>query len=228
MAIGTSLGAYFDDEFHHQAGINTDPSQDRIDVNPDTDLRSPKLDILPVDKKEMPFPNNRNPDSDFTSRFGNLPPSGILNDLKRPDPDRPLLRRISDVTSDNGEPPQKAPDYDYDAYKKAFPDKEITSESHGPDTFKLPNHITFSNESMYHSDETPGGRWDKKDDGSWSFTPSSFNLQQHSSEELKTYFDKYEKGNELILPDSAAGMAATASEKAADALKRTQTGSGPA
>lgn len=52
MAIGTSLGAYFDDAFHHQAGINTDPSQDRIDVDPDVDSQStkpkPKLDIMPI------------------------------------------------------------------------------------------------------------------------------------------------------------------------------------
>jgi len=52
MAIGTSLGAYFDDAFHHQAGINTDPSIDRMDVDPEVDSEStkpkPKLDIMKV------------------------------------------------------------------------------------------------------------------------------------------------------------------------------------
>lgn len=53
MAIGTSLGAYFDDEFHHAAGINTDPSADNNVIDPDLDSGAgvkpkPKLDIMPV------------------------------------------------------------------------------------------------------------------------------------------------------------------------------------
>lgn len=46
-----------------------------------------------VNKQQMPFPDNRNPDMDFNNRFGNLPPSGILNDLKPP-PEKPLQRKL--------------------------------------------------------------------------------------------------------------------------------------
>lgn len=53
MGIGTSLGAYFDDEFHHQAGINTDPSADNNTIDPELDggagaKPKPKLDIMKV------------------------------------------------------------------------------------------------------------------------------------------------------------------------------------
>lgn len=45
-------------------------------------------------KNSMPFPDNRNPDSDFNNRFGNLPPNGILNDIKPRDPVPQLQRRL--------------------------------------------------------------------------------------------------------------------------------------
>lgn len=41
----------------------------------------------------MPFPDNRNPDMDFVNRWPDLPPSGILNDLKPPPETTPPLRR---------------------------------------------------------------------------------------------------------------------------------------
>src|ERR1700722_677332 len=50
-------------------------------------------------QKAMPFPDNHNPEQDFNSRFGNLPPAGILNDLKKPADTSPaLVRKINDVT----------------------------------------------------------------------------------------------------------------------------------
>lgn len=44
---------------------------------------------------QMPFPDNHNPDMDFVNRFPNLPPSGIMNDLK-PSVEfgPPLIRRL--------------------------------------------------------------------------------------------------------------------------------------
>jgi hypothetical protein len=67
-----------------------------------------------------------------------------------------------------------------------------------PDTFKLPNHITFSDQSMYHGkDGNEGGRWSKLADDRWSFTPSMTNLENHSLKEMQDYFKKYEPGNIL-------------------------------
>lgn len=64
MAIGTSLGAYFDDEFHHAAGINTDPSADNNVIDPDLDSGAgvkpkPKLDIMPVSDRLYVSPNDK-------------------------------------------------------------------------------------------------------------------------------------------------------------------------
>lgn len=106
--------------------------------------------------------------------------------------------------------PAPLPDYDYDSFEASGMSME---NGHYPDKFKYPNHITFSDESVYHgkpAGDLPvpggklneGGRWEKLDDGSWSFTPGRTNLQTHSTQDMIDYFDKHEKGNKLILPGS--------------------------
>lgn len=49
----------------------------------------------------MPFPDNKDPRQDFDYRFPkNLPPSGILNDLKKPTGQTvPLVRKIANLTN---------------------------------------------------------------------------------------------------------------------------------
>ena len=96
--------------------------------------------------------------------------------------------------------PEQSDDYDYDAWRAAgSPADPVTG--HGPDTYKLPNHMTFSNESIYHGkDGAEGGQWSKNPDGSWTFTAGPTNLQHHSAEELQDYFRRVEPGNKLILP----------------------------
>ena len=61
-----------------------------------------------------------------------------------------------------------------------------------PDTYKLPNHITFSDESLYHNEENEGGHWSQLADDRWSFTPGPANLKHHSMQEMRDYFRKYE------------------------------------
>ena len=47
--------------------------------------------------------------------------------------------------------------YDYYSF---FKDKRVGNiEDHFPDTYKRPNHPTFSNESIYSTPEKPGGSW---------------------------------------------------------------------
>src|SRR5882762_4781960 len=111
MGIGTSLGAYFEDDFNHHAGVQEPNDNNVIDPETTPDLNSKdqneapgvmkngRIYVTPAgDKKDvMPYPNNNNPDSDFTSRYGVLPGSGILNDLKKPTGQTvPLVRKISD------------------------------------------------------------------------------------------------------------------------------------
>lgn len=110
---------------------------------------------------------------------------------------------------------QLSPDKEAD-FQKQFPDAHDTQDydmrgafkagikpderGHLPDTYKKPNHITFSDESVYSGkDGNKGGKWGKDGD-TWTFTPGPTNLKYHSIKELKDYFEKYEPDARLILP----------------------------
>lgn len=115
------------------------------------------------------------------------------------------------------------PDYDYDSWQKANPGVQMAPGQHYPDTYKLPNHITFSDESIYHSDVNQGGHWGQDEQGKDTFTPGPTNLQNYSFSQIKDYFQRVEPDVKLIVPDTAAGMASQATEKAAGALKSAQS-----
>lgn len=70
---------------------------------------------------------------------------------------------------------------------------------HLTDTFKKPNHPTFSTGSKYSTDDTPGGMWTQGDNGQWTFFPSATNKQHWSQEALSGYFDRAERprGNDV-------------------------------
>jgi hypothetical protein len=51
------------------------------------------------------------------------------------------------------------PDYDMEGYIKKYGIPNQSEGQHLTDEFKLPNHITFSTDSIYHSEKTPGGVW---------------------------------------------------------------------
>jgi hypothetical protein len=70
---------------------------------------------------------------------------------------------------------------------------------HGQDTFKKPNHPTFSTGSQYHGvDGHSGGNWVKQPDSSWVFVASPTNLQMNSGDELQRYFSEREPGNRVV------------------------------
>lgn len=79
------------------------------------------------------------------------------------------------------------------------PDKyEASQDGHLDDYGKKPNHITFSTGSKWHDPKVPertGGEWRRAKDGSWDFYPGPGN--KASDDELKAYFDKYERGNRV-------------------------------
>lgn len=95
-----------------------------------------------------------------------------------------------------------APDYDYDAARAAG--VKQGPSGHWPDTYKLPNHITFSTDSKYSKPGQEGGTWSQAD-GKWHYKPSAFVLTQHSPEELKGYFGKNEPDSVLDLPAAQSG-----------------------
>lgn len=83
--------------------------------------------------------------------------------------------------------------------KLGQPDRyEAAQNGHLDDYGKKPNHITFSTGSKWHDPKVPertGGEWRQAKDGSWDFYPGTGN--KASDDELKAYFDKYEKGNRV-------------------------------
>ena len=97
-------------------------------------------------------------------------------------------------------------DYDAAAYEKEQGKPLDLSKGHGPDRSKKPNHITFSDESMYHSKETPGGKWEEKGDKKWHYTPSDYVVKQHGEEKLKKYFKEKEPESVLHLPGRFESM----------------------
>lgn len=74
---------------------------------------------------------------------------------------------------------------------------------HLPDTFKKPNHPTFSTESQYHGvNGAQGGTW-AKDGGKWVFQASPFNVEMRGKEGMRQYFQQVEPGNALVFPGGA-------------------------
>lgn len=67
--------------------------------------------------------------------------------------------------------------YDYRGFwKNEDRDKILTdnAEVHFFDTYKKPGHPTFSNQSKYSTDKTPGGSWSLSEDGTYYFTHSPY------------------------------------------------------
>lgn len=75
---------------------------------------------------------------------------------------------------------------------------------HLDDTYKKPNHPTFSTDSVYSGDKSGevGGRWVKVGD-KWRFFASPDNLKHYSVDELRDYFRRHEPDSTLILPDGS-------------------------
>jgi hypothetical protein len=81
--------------------------------------------------------------------------------------------------------------YDYDLRGFFKSGGKFDEESgHAGDTFKKPNHPTFSDQSQYHGvDGYKGGSWGGGQNGQpWTFTPSATNLQMMPLPDLQRYF----------------------------------------
>jgi len=79
-------------------------------------------------------------------------------------------------------------DYNFPAWQLADPIRASyhvvnPKRFHGPDTYKYPNHMTFSNESMYSTPEHMGGTWTELKNGKWQFEPSQWNIQNAGGKE---------------------------------------------
>lgn len=94
--------------------------------------------------------------------------------------------------------------YDYDlrgAWKASAQEAE---NGHLPDTFKKPNHPTFSIESQYNGkDGNLGGRWVEVGKDKWAYEPSETNLRNMTADEMAAYFQQVEPDVQLRLPRDA-------------------------
>lgn len=79
-------------------------------------------------------------------------------------------------------------DYNFAAWQLADPIRASyhvvnPEDFHGPDQYKYPNHMTFSDESMYSTPEHMGGHWTELKNGKWQFQPSQWNIQNAGGKE---------------------------------------------
>jgi hypothetical protein len=102
-------------------------------------------------------------------------------------------------------------DYDLRGYWSSGGHVDQSGGQHLPDTFKKPNHPTFSDESKYsgqpdlYGGRAEGGKWMGDDQAGWSFQPSERMLKTtHNMEALRRYFDAQEPDSILVSPLRAA------------------------
>ena len=93
--------------------------------------------------------------------------------------------------------------FDYDL-RGAWKSGVTATEGHLPDTYKKPNHPTFSTESIYSTPNNLGGTWDSTFAG-WSFTPSETNLQYRSYDDLQKYLTEKDPTAKLGFPKRLGG-----------------------
>ena len=90
--------------------------------------------------------------------------------------------------------------YDYDMQGAWKAGAGAAENGHFPDTFKKPNHPTFSDQSQYHGvDEQYGGTWGSEV-GAFTFTPGPANLKAMSREQLLEYLKRADPGVQLRMP----------------------------
>lgn len=88
--------------------------------------------------------------------------------------------------------------YDYDM-RGAWKENggKQSDNGHFPDTYKKPNHPTFSDESKYHgTDGNEGGKWSKNGDRD-IFTPGKTNKALRSKEERQEYLKRSDPNVDL-------------------------------
>lgn len=92
---------------------------------------------------------------------------------------------------------------DYDMRGAFSANAREAANGHLPDTYKKPNHVTYSNESIYSRSPgaPPAGRWFQGPDGKWFFWAAPTNVTNAGGVNgLQNYFSTVEPDSGLILP----------------------------
>lgn len=110
--------------------------------------------------------------SQIRSTYNSYADGGYLDWLSKVKEWKPGIE--NDIDSDN-------PSYDYKGFYMEDPQRawdmiKGDPKSHFVDTYKRPNHPTFSDESIYSTPDTPGGHWYENYGGSgrWVYEPSEY------------------------------------------------------
>ena len=96
------------------------------------------------------------------------------------------------------------PSDDYDTISAYRDGVTPDDRGHLPDTYKKPNHITYSDESVYaqQKDAPTPGMWRQDPSGKWGFWASTTNIKNAGGvQKLLDYFNKNEPDATLILPN---------------------------
>lgn len=91
---------------------------------------------------------------------------------------------------------------DYDMRGAYLANALASANGHFPDTYKKPNHPTFSEESQYSTADNPGGRWVPDGRGNWVFWASPANLQYRGMNALAGYFNQVEPNSAVVMPSN--------------------------
>lgn len=96
---------------------------------------------------------------------------------------------------------QSSIDYDMAAYWKSLPedkrrgDVTVGEDEHLPDTWKKPNHPTFSTESIYHREGDDAGTWDE----SGNYVPSTARLERDAKEREHRSLERLRKAGASLV-----------------------------
>ena len=96
--------------------------------------------------------------------------------------------------------PRVADTQDYDLRGAWLGNAQQAPNGHLPDTYKKPNHPTFSDESQYSTPENKGGSWVPDGKGGWAFWAGPANTRTQSISDLGSYFRKAEPDSAMIWP----------------------------
>jgi len=92
-------------------------------------------------------------------------------------------------------------------------------KQHLYDTYKKPNHWTFSNQSNFSTPQTPGGRWSLNKDSIDMFTPSAQNYNSHGIQAFNNYMKTREPNVIINGLDATTGADRTVKRQQGGILK---------
>ena len=130
------------------------------------------------------------PPPDFTDQY---------NTVLSPEQEQAYQQWLMVQSQQNGRD-MSQDNYDYDMRGAFLNGATQAGNMHWPDTFKKPNHPSFSDQSKYSGvNGMTGGTWMQTPTG-WVFTPGVTTLQMFSPDALRQYFQRADPNVQLVVP----------------------------